>query len=41
MIDSNGNFSESNLLMEYLSSFVRDEYDALDIKEKIFIHLKI
>ena len=40
MIDSNGNFSESNLLMEYLSSFVRDEYDALDIREKNFYTFK-
>lgn len=40
MIDSNGNFSESNLLMEYLSSFVRDEYDALDIREKKFYTFK-
>lgn len=36
MIDSNGNFSESNLLMEYLSSFIRDEYDNLDIREQNF-----
>ncbi len=40
MIDSNGNFSESNLLMEYLSSFVRDEYDNLDIREKSFYTFK-
>ncbi len=40
MIDSNGNFSESNLLMEYLSSFVRDEYDILDVREKNFYTFK-
>lgn len=40
MIDSNGNFSESNLLMEYLSSFVRDEYDNLDIRGKSFYTFK-
>lgn len=40
MIDSNGNFSESNLLMEYLSSFVKEEYDVLDVKEQNFYTFK-
>ena len=32
-IDTNGQFPESNLLMEYLTGFINDDYDSLDIKE--------
>ena len=34
MIDTNGQFPESNLLMEYLSSFVKEEFETFDIKEQ-------
>ncbi len=40
MIDTNGNFPESNLLMEYLNSFIREEYDNYDIREKNFYTFK-
>ena len=40
MIDNNGNFSESNLLMEYLNSFVKEEFETYDIKEKNYYSFK-
>lgn len=40
MIDTEGRFSESNLLMEYLTNFVRDDYEKFDIKEKNFYTFK-
>lgn len=40
MIDNSGNFSESNLLMEYLNSFVKEEFEAYDIKEKNYYSFK-
>lgn len=40
VIDTNGNFPESNLLMEYLNSFVREDLDNLDIREKNFYTFK-
>ena len=39
-IDTNGQFPESNLLMEYLTNFVNDEYESFDVKEKNFYTFK-
>ncbi|MBE6138706.1 MAG: DUF87 domain-containing protein [Firmicutes bacterium] len=39
-IDNNGQFSESNLLMEYLSGFVNDDYDSLELEKNYFYTLK-
>lgn len=40
VIDNNGNFPESNLLMEYLNSFIRDDLDSLDVRERNFYTFK-
>jgi len=39
-IDTHGQFSESNLLIEYLSRFINDDYDNLEIKDDNFYTLK-
>ena len=40
VIDTNGHFPESNLLMEYLTSFVKDEFETFDIREKNYYTFK-
>ena len=39
LIDSQGQFSESVLLTEYVSSFIKDEYDNYEPKENVFFTL--
>ena len=39
-IDTNGQFPESNLLMEYLTGFINDDFESLDIQESNFYTLK-
>jgi len=40
LIDNSGNFSESVLLTEYVSSFIKDEYDDYDPKPGVFYNLE-
>lgn len=40
VIDTNGHFPESNLLMEYLTGFINEEYETLDVQESNFYTLK-
>ena len=40
MIDTNGQFPESNLLMEYLTSFLKEEFETYDIKERNYYSFK-
>lgn len=40
VIDTNGNFPESNLLMEYLTSYVKEEFETFDIRERNFYTFK-
>ncbi len=39
LIDNSGNFSESVLLTEYVSSFINDAYDSYEPKEGVFYTL--
>ena len=39
LIDSQGQFSESVLLTEYVSSFIKDEYDNYEPRENVFFTL--
>ena len=39
LIDNSGNFSESVLLTEYVSSFIKEEYDTYEPKGNVFYDL--
>ena len=39
LIDSTGNFTESVLMNEYLSSFIKDEFDNYEPKEGVYYNL--
>ena len=39
-IDTDGRFPESNLLMEYLTNFIQDDFEKIDIKERNFYTFK-